>query len=64
MATSSKRKKAAKRTRIAPHGDKRYIRRDSKGRIKGSVEESRSLSRDRRKKAKTKAPKGQRDKGD
>jgi hypothetical protein len=33
------RKKAAKRELIAPRGDKRYIRRDAKGRIKGSDDE-------------------------
>ena len=31
---------------IAPNGDKRYIRRDDKGRIKNSVEEGASLSSD------------------
>ena len=61
---STRRKKASKRTTIAPRGDKRYVRRDSKGRIKESDDVSRSLSADRRGRAKTKAPKGQRDKGD
>ena len=46
---------AAKRELIAPRGDKRYIRRDAKGRIKESDDVSRSLSQDRRRKAKTKA---------
>jgi hypothetical protein len=62
--TATKRKKAAKRTLISPRGDKRYIRRDSKGRIKESDDVSRSLSGDRRRKAKGKAPKGQGDRGD
>ena len=57
-------KKAAKRELIAPNGDKRYIRRDSKGRIKESDDVGRSLSADRRKTAKTAAAKGQGDKGD
>jgi hypothetical protein len=65
MATKAKgRKKAAKRTLIAPRGDKRYIRRDARGRIKESDAQGRSLSQDRRRRAKTKAPKGQKDRGD
>jgi len=56
---------AAKRTLIEPHaGDKRYIRRDAKGRIKESVDVGRSLSADRRSKSKTKSKAGQGDKGD
>ena len=56
---------AAKRTLIEPHeGDKRYIRRDSKGRIKESDDVGRSLAADRRVKAKTIARPGQGDKGD
>jgi hypothetical protein len=58
------RSKSDKRELIAPRGDKRYIRRDAKGRIKESDDESRSLSRDRRKKAKAAAKPGQGDKGD
>ena len=52
----------AKRTLIAPKGDKRYIRRDAKGRIKESDNVGRSLASDRRKKAVATA--GQGDKGD
>jgi hypothetical protein len=55
---------AGKRTTIAPKGDKRYIRRDAKGRIKESDDVGRSLAADRRTKAKTKAKPGQGDKGD
>lgn len=55
---------AAKREQIAPKGDKRYIRRDSKGRIKESDDQSRSLSQDRRKDAKAEVRSGQGDKGD
>jgi hypothetical protein len=55
---------AAKRELIAPRADKRYIRRDAKGRIKESDDESRSLSQDRRRKAKTRARPGQGDRGD
>jgi hypothetical protein len=61
---AKKRKKAAKRTRIAPRGDKRYVRRDARGRIKESDDVGRSLSSDRRKGAKRKASKGQGDRGD
>ena len=60
----SRRKKAAKRTTIAPRGDKRYVRRDARGRIKESDDVGRSLSTDRRKRAKKKAKRGQRDRGD
>lgn len=64
---SSKKKstrKAAKRTLIAPKGDKRYVRRSKRGRFKESDDVSSSLSTDRRKRAKRKAPRGQGDKGD
>ena len=61
---NAKRKKATKRELIAPHGDKRYVRRDAHGRIKESDDVGRSLSRDRRTKAKSKAKRGQGDKGD
>jgi hypothetical protein len=64
MKRVTKWRAAAKRELIAPRGDKRYIRRDAKGRIKESDDESRSLSQDRRKKAKTKVKVGQGDRGD
>ena len=57
-------KSAAKRELIAPRGDKRYIRRDAAGRIKESDDVSRSLSQDRRRKARTAAKPGQGDRGD
>ena len=62
--SAAKRKKAAKRTLIAPREDKRYVRRDARGRIRESDDVGRSLSSDRRRKAKRKAPKGQGDRGD
>jgi hypothetical protein len=63
--TSKKKKKtAAKRTLIAPKGDKRYVRRSAKGRFKESDDVGQSLSTDRRKRAKTKASRGQGDRGD
>ena len=55
---------AAKRELIEPNGDKRYIRRDEKGRIKESVDVGRSLSQDAKRKAKTTIKSGQGDKGD
>jgi hypothetical protein len=61
---SKKKKTAAKRTLIAPKGDKRYVRRSAKGRFKESDDVGKSLSTDRRKRAKTKAKRGQGDKGD
>jgi hypothetical protein len=57
-------KPAAKRELIAPRGDKRYVRRDAKGRINESDDVSRSLSQDRRRKTKTTAKAGQGDRGD
>jgi hypothetical protein len=63
-AKKATKKKAAKRELISPRGDKRYIRRDEKGRIKESDDQGRSLSQDRKRKAKTKAKPGQGDKGD
>jgi len=58
------RKKAAKRALVAPRGSKRYIRRDTRGRIKESDDIGRSLSQDRRRKAKTIAKPRQGDRGD
>jgi hypothetical protein len=51
----------SKRGEIAPIGDKRYVRRDDKGRIKTSIEEGASLSTDTRHKAKNAAKLGQGD---
>lgn len=50
---------------IEPHkGDKRYVRRDSEGRFNKEVDLGKSLSADRRSKAKTVAKKGDGDRGD
>jgi hypothetical protein len=54
----------AKRTRIEPNADDRYIRRDDKGRIKESDDVGRSLAKDVRTPAKRIVPKGQGDRGD
>jgi hypothetical protein len=58
------RKAAGRRELIAPRGNKRYVRRDAMGRIKDSVDVGRSLSADRRRKAKTVVKRGQGDRGD
>jgi len=62
--STKKKKTAAKRTLVAPKGDKRYVRRSAKGRFKESDDVGRSLAADGRKRAKTKAKRGQGDKGD
>jgi hypothetical protein len=53
-----------KRELIAPKGDKRYVRRDERGRFEESDDVGRSLARDVRQHAKTKAKSGQGDRGD
>lgn len=55
---------AKKRERISPRGDTRFVRRDERGRIVESDDAGRSLSQDRRKKAKTTVQSGQGDRGD
>ncbi|HYE21027.1 MAG TPA: hypothetical protein VEA69_21450 [Tepidisphaeraceae bacterium] len=55
---------ASKRELIDTGTDKRYVRRDKDGKFKESDDVGRSLAADRRTKAKTKAPKGQGDRGD
>ena len=54
-----------KRELIEPHeGDKRYIRRDERGRIEESDDVSRSLSQDQKRDAETESKPGQGDRGD
>ena len=54
-----------KRELIEPNpGDKRYVRRDSKGRLDEVVDVGKSLSQDQKRKAKTKSRPGFGDKGD
>jgi hypothetical protein len=56
---------AARRELIEPHkGDKRYVRRDEKGRFDEVDDVGRSLARDVRQRAKAVAKPGQGDKGD
>lgn len=57
-------KKQRGRELINTGTDKRYVRRDEKGHFKESDDVGRSLTADRRQHAKTKAPKGQGDRGD
>lgn len=54
-----------KRELIEPNpGDKRYVRRDEKGRFKEVEDVGRSLSQDRKRHAKADAKPGQGDRGD
>lgn len=55
---------AGKRQLISTGTDKRYVRRDSKGRFTESDDVGRSLSQDVRTKAKTKVKPGYGDRGD
>ena len=57
-------RKAAKRELIKTGTDKRYVRRGASGRFKESDDVGRSLAKDRQQKAKTRAKRGQGDKGD
>ena len=54
----------SKREEISPHGHKRYVRRDSKGRFAESDDAGRSLSHDVRQHAKHDSKHGQGDRGD
>jgi hypothetical protein len=56
---SSTRKTAAKRELIDTGTDKRFVRRGAKGQFKESDDVGKSLTADRRKKAKTKVKSGQ-----
>ena len=62
--SSGGRSKAAKRELIDTGRDKRYVRRDEQGQFEESDDVGRSLSQDRRRKAKTAVKAGQGDKGD
>jgi len=54
-----------KREIIHPHGDKRYVRRDERGRFTSDqVSIGRSLAKDRQQQAKTVAREGYGDRGD
>ena len=57
-------KKAAKRQLINTGTDKRYVRRDQRGRFGESDDVGRSSAQDRSRKAGSKAKRGQGDRGD
>ncbi len=63
-ASTESAKGSGKRELIAPNGDKRYIKRDDKGRITESDDQGTSLARDVRQPAKTKVKPGYGDQGD
>lgn len=64
MAKKKAKRAARKRELIDTGRDKRYVRRDDSGQFKESDDVGRSLSQDRKRKAKTIAKSGQGDKGD
>ena len=57
-------KKSSKRELIDTGEDKRFVRRDERGRFEEEADVGRSLMQDRRQHAKTKVPPGQGDRGD
>lgn len=62
---TKKKSNTSKRTLIEPHkGDRRYVRRNKKGKFTTVVDVGRSLAADRKRTAKTKVKKGQGDRGD
>ena len=63
-AAKGTKKKASKRELITTSSDKRFVRRGSAGKFKESDDVGKSLTQDRRKKAKAKVKSGQGDKGD
>jgi uncharacterized protein YuzE len=64
IGTMATKKSSGKRTMIKPQGDARYIRRDTKGRIKESDDVGRSPKKDREEKAKKTVKSGYGDRGD
>ena len=56
---------AGKRELIEPHkGDRRFVRRDAKGRFSEVVDAGRSMAQDRKRQSKTVAKSGYGDRGD
>jgi len=53
-----------KRQLISPNGDKRYVRRDERGRFVEQDDVGRSSAQDQRRQAKTVSKRGQGDRGD
>jgi hypothetical protein len=64
MAETTAESAMSKRELISPNGDKRLVRRDSKGRFSESDDLGRSLGTDVRTQAKNKSKRGQGDRGD
>jgi hypothetical protein len=62
--SKSKKRSSGGRELIAPRGDKRFVRRAPGGEFSESDDVGRSLSTDRRRKAKTKSKRGEGDRGD
>ena len=60
----AKKSEKSHRELINTGSDKRYVRRDEKGRFEDVADVGRSLARDRQQQAKTKVPPGQGDRGD
>ena len=60
----SAKRRSSKRQLINTGTDKRFVRRGAKGRFKESDDVGKSLSADRRRKARTKSKSGQGDRGD
>ena len=61
---AGKKRGSGKRELIDTGRDKRFVRRDSQGQFKESDDVGRSLSQDRKRKAKTSTKSGQGDRGD
>ena len=61
---SAKKRSTSKRELLDPGTDKRYVKRTTTGKFKESDDVSRSLSADKRRKAKTTAKSGYGDQGD
>ena len=64
MAKKSSKRSQGKRTLMKPEADARFVKRDSRGRIKESDDVGRSQKADRRREAKRKVKSGYGDKGD
>jgi hypothetical protein len=60
----AEKKSASTRELIDTGTDKRYVRRDDEGKFEESDDVGRSLAQDVKKKARTKVPAGQGDRGD
>ena len=64
MPKNSNKAQGSHRELIDTGNDKRFVRRDEKGRFDEVADVGRSLAQDRKQQAKTKVPPGQGDRGD